>query len=86
NHSVLSNALWMDGIEAPGEAGDRVRAQVGARIRADKLRDFHTLGVVLGYHYAGSPIVVGDGTQPPARDFVNYVPSASPGCRAPHAW
>jgi 2-polyprenyl-6-methoxyphenol hydroxylase-like FAD-dependent oxidoreductase len=86
NHSVLSNALWMEGIEAAGEEGDRVRAQVGARIRADKLREFHTLGVVLGYHYAGSPIIVGDGTQPPARDFVNYVPSATPGCRAPHAW
>jgi hypothetical protein len=42
--------------------------------------------VVKGYHYSGSPIVVGDGTAPPPRDFRNYVPSAHPGCIAPHAW
>jgi 2-polyprenyl-6-methoxyphenol hydroxylase-like FAD-dependent oxidoreductase len=86
NHSVLGHALAMEGIEAEGPTGEAVRARVGARIQADKLREFHTLGVVLGYHYAGSPVVVADGTAPPRRDFVNYVPSASPGCRAPHVW
>jgi len=42
--------------------------------------------VVKGYHYSGSPIVVDDGSAPPPRDFQNYVPSAHPGCIAPHAW
>jgi hypothetical protein len=28
----------------------------------------------------------GDGSEPPARDFRNYVPYAHPGCIAPHAW
>jgi hypothetical protein len=41
---------------------------------------------VLGYRYEGSPVIVDDGTEPPARDFLNYVPSAHPGCLAPHAW
>jgi hypothetical protein len=30
--------------------------------------------------------VVDDGSAPPSRDFKNYVPSAHPGCIAPHAW
>ena len=29
---------------------------------------------------------MGDGTDPVARDFLNYVPSARPGSLAPHAW
>jgi len=41
---------------------------------------------VKGYHYSGSPIVVDDGSVPPPRDFRQYVPSAHPGCIAPHAW
>jgi hypothetical protein len=63
-----------------------MRAEVGAKIKAAKIREFSTLGVVKGYHYSGSPIVVDDGSAPPAKDFRNYVPSAHPGCIAPHAW
>ena len=86
NHSLLGNQLWIDGLEDAGDAGMRLRAQVGARVHAGKLREFHTLGVVLGYRYAHSQQIVGDGSAPPARDFLNYVPSAHPGCLAPHAW
>lgn len=86
NHAVLGNQLAVDGIEAPGERGDRVRAEIGARVRAAKLREFATLGVVLGYHYHGSPVVASEDGPAPESDFINYVPSARPGCRAPHAW
>ncbi|VCU71021.1 2,4-dichlorophenol 6-monooxygenase [Pigmentiphaga humi] len=86
NHALLGNQLWRDGLEADDEAGRALRAQVGALIQANKLREFVTLGVVLGYRYDGSPIVVGDGTAPPADDYLNYVPSARPGSLAPHAW
>ena len=41
---------------------------------------------MLGARYDGSPIVVPDGTQPPPEDCCDYVPSACPGCLAPHAW
>ena len=51
-----------------------------------KVREFNTLGVVLGYRYEDSPIIVDDGSEPPTGDFRNYIPSAHPGCLAPHAW
>ena len=86
NHAVLGKQLWQEGLEDASEAGERLRAEVGQRIQAAKMREFNTLGVVLGYRYDDSPVVVPDGTPPPARDFLNYVPSARPGALAPHAW
>jgi 2-polyprenyl-6-methoxyphenol hydroxylase-like FAD-dependent oxidoreductase len=86
NHSVLTNQLVVPGLDDDGPEGDRVRAEAGERIRAAKSREFDTLGVVLGYRYEGSPIIVSDGSAPPPRHWRDYVPSAHPGCRAPHAW
>jgi putative polyketide hydroxylase len=45
------------------------------------------LGVEFGAHYR-SAAVVSDGTSPPAvaDAYSDYVPSATPGCRAPHVW
>ncbi len=86
NHALLSNQLWQEGLEDDTEAGERLRAEVGQRIQAAKIREFMTLGVVLGYRYDDSPVVVPDGTPAPAYDFLNYVPSARPGSLAPHAW
>lgn len=86
NHAVLSNQLYRDGIEAPGSEGDAIREEVAALIREAKHREFYTLGVVLGYQYRGSPVIVeeeGAPLKPMTRD---YVPSAAPGCLAPHAW
>ena len=86
NHALLGNQLWQDGLEDATEAGELMRREVGARIHAAKLREFNTLGVILGSRYDESPVIVGDGTDPVARDFLNYVPSARPGSLAPHAW
>jgi 2-polyprenyl-6-methoxyphenol hydroxylase-like FAD-dependent oxidoreductase len=45
------------------------------------------LGVELGTRY-DSAAVIPDGTAPPRVDdpYADYAPSATPGCRAPHAW
>ena len=86
NHSMLGKQLWQAGIEDDSEEGAQIRGEVGARVQAAKMREFNTLGVVLGYQYDDSPIIVGDGTAAARPDFVNYVPSARPGCLAPHAW
>lgn len=86
NHATLGNQLWQPGLEDDGDAGAALRKDVGARISIAKLREFATLGVVLGYRYDGSPVIVPDGSPAPAHDFLNYVPSARPGCLAPHAW
>jgi len=85
NHAVLGNQLWQDGLEAPGAEGDSLRATVGAKIQAIKQREFNTIGVVLGYRYDDSPVIIPDGSEPPPNGSV-YVPSARPGHVAPHAW
>jgi hypothetical protein len=60
-----------------------------AAIRSAKRAEFHSLGLVLGYSYAGSPIVrkSDDNTDDTDTDDVTrYTPSTTPGARLPHAW
>lgn len=49
-------------------------------------REYDTDGIVLGYRYEGSPIIVSDGTNEPEFDVMAYTETARPGHRAPHAW
>jgi len=86
NHGTLGNQLWQDGLEGDDDRGAQLRREVGARVSAAKLREFNTLGVVLGYRYDASPAIVQDGTPAPPHDFLNHVPNARPGSLAPHAW
>jgi 2-polyprenyl-6-methoxyphenol hydroxylase-like FAD-dependent oxidoreductase len=86
NHSLLSNQLWQPGLDAPGPEGNGVRARVGTSIQNGKLREFCTLGVILGQRYDASAVIVPDGTAAPEQDFLNYVQSSRPGAIAPHAW
>ena len=65
NYAMLATDLLRDGLESDGPEGDRARATAGALILEHKLREFRTLGVVLGSHYSGSPVTVPDGTAPP---------------------
>jgi nucleotide-binding universal stress UspA family protein len=53
---------------------------------AVKQSEFDSLGLVLGYAYGESPVVVPDGSPAPVEDAVVYVPSARPGALLPHAW
>lgn len=86
NYGVLSNQLVRPGLEDPGPLGEATRREVGEIIEATKLREFRTLGIVLGSRYEDSPIIVSDGSEPPPEHFMLYVPSAHPGCLAPHLW
>lgn len=86
NHAVLGKQLTQEGSEDDGPVGVRLRAQIGAAIREVKAREFNTLGVVLGSHYRGSPLVSGDGTAPPPSSVSHFTPSACAGDLAPHAW
>lgn len=86
NHAMLGNQLWKEGLDTDSAAGAAMRREVGARIQATKMREFTTLGVMLGYRYDDSPVIVSDGSPAPGRDYVNYVPTSRPGARAPHAW
>ena len=87
NHARFSNALFEKGLEDDTARGQATRAKVGQRINAEKLSEFYTLGTILGDCYDDSPVVQrGEPAAAAPRDFLNYVPSALPGSRAPHAW
>ena len=72
--------------ERPGESGERARARLREHILTHKTKHFVSDGLVLGYRYDASPIVVPDGTAAPEDSVMRYVPTARPGSRAPHAW
>ncbi|WID94973.1 FAD-dependent monooxygenase [Bosea vestrisii] len=86
NYGAVGNQLVRPGLEQPGPLGEATRREVGEIIEATKLREFRTLGIVLGSRYEDSPIIVPDGSEPPVEHFMLYVPSAHPGCLAPHLW
>jgi hypothetical protein len=68
-----------------GPQGEAAR-QAAHEALAVKQSEFDSLGLVLGYTYAGSPAVVPDGSPVPAEHPIRYVPSVSPGALLPHAW
>ena len=86
NYNALGNHLSLPGLETPGPVGDATRREAGDVIFAAKLREFKTLGIVLGYRYENSPVIIPDGTDPPIANTMIYRPSAFPGCLAPHLW
>jgi hypothetical protein len=73
-------------IDAPTEAGDKARREVGGRLVRENEKAWQPPGVHLGYVYDPSPIVVPDGTPRPADDTHGYTPTTYPGARAPHFW
>ncbi|MDQ6731325.1 MAG: FAD-dependent monooxygenase [Actinomycetota bacterium] len=85
NTAILAPELVEDGISADAPSGDEVRARVAQRIIEEKTKEFISTGAQLGYRYTGSPIIVPNGQAPPL-SMADYVPSATPGCRAPHIW
>jgi 2-polyprenyl-6-methoxyphenol hydroxylase-like FAD-dependent oxidoreductase len=86
NFGLTGNQLVRPALEEPGLVGEATRREVADIIEATKMREFKTLGIVLGTRYENSPIVVADGSEPPPDHFMLYVPSAHPGCLAPHLW
>jgi len=86
NHSLSPNQLARDGIEEQNARGEAVRRSVCELSLDKKASEFYGLGVVLGYCYRNSPIVIDDGTQADWKPSLEYAPSATPGCLAPHHW
>lgn len=74
------------GLEDESAAGKAARATLGERLYRHAATEFEIPGIHLGVFYAGSPIIVADGTPRPLDDWHRYTPSAIPGARAPHVW
>ncbi|MFW0796825.1 FAD-dependent oxidoreductase [Gordonia sp. CPCC 205515] len=83
--SALAHHFSAVELGQDGPAADEARRQTAAALSVKK-SEFHSLGLVLGYSYPSSPIVVGDGSVAPAEDPIEYTPSACPGSLLPHAW
>jgi 2-polyprenyl-6-methoxyphenol hydroxylase-like FAD-dependent oxidoreductase len=86
NYAQVPHFMVRDGLEDDSAAGEATRAALGAWIEQAKPREFHTLGLVKGYRYTGSPVLVDDGSPVLPLDVGHYRPSAAPGSVAPHAW
>jgi 2-polyprenyl-6-methoxyphenol hydroxylase-like FAD-dependent oxidoreductase len=86
NHAQGPSQLIRKGIEATGATGEAVRREVAEFVRNTKVNEFFALGVVLGYCYRNSPVIVDDGTASNWQPSRDYLPSATPGCLAPHHW
>ena len=86
NYRSVSNAYLRPDLAAPTAAGAAVRQAIEAEILRDKMPEFRSAGLVCGYSYEGSPVLVPDGTPPLPETVVDYVPNARPGSRAPHRW
>jgi hypothetical protein len=69
-------------LDDPEQA--EARAMAGARIAATRQTEWRSLGLQLGINYAGSPLIIPDGTPEPHADPERYIPTARPGNRAPH--
>jgi FAD binding domain/Aromatic-ring hydroxylase, C-terminal len=72
-------------LDADDDAGIQLRAELARRLEV-KHSEFHSLGLVLGYDYRDSSVVVADGQPLPEPKLDTFVPSAHPGARLPHAW
>ena len=85
NYAVLSQDLIRTDLEADTEAGQVARDALGAEAIARKRSEFHTIGILLGSHYGGSPVVIGgEDLSPPVAEI--YDPVAAPGKLVPHYW
>jgi 2-polyprenyl-6-methoxyphenol hydroxylase-like FAD-dependent oxidoreductase len=70
----------------PGTANDAARKEYGDWFAAIMRHEWFANGVMMGYRYDNSPIVMPDGTPAPADVSHPYTQTARPGSRASHVW
>ncbi|MFJ4029575.1 FAD-dependent monooxygenase [Paenarthrobacter sp. NPDC089989] len=85
NGKALAYHFADPALEGEGDEGQAARARAYDALGV-KQSEFDSLGLVLGYNYAASPVVVPDGSTVLAEDPIRYVASATPGALLPHAW
>ncbi len=83
--AFLAPAFGGHDLDDDGPTGWELRAALAEALQV-KDPEFHSLGLVLGYDYPDSPVVVPDGGAVPEPALATFTPSAHPGARLPHAW
>jgi 2-polyprenyl-6-methoxyphenol hydroxylase-like FAD-dependent oxidoreductase len=70
----------------PGPTADAARREFGDWYAETMRREWHTLGIHLGYRYDASPVILPDGAPAPEDSVAAYTQTSRPGSRAPHVW
>jgi 2-polyprenyl-6-methoxyphenol hydroxylase-like FAD-dependent oxidoreductase len=85
---MLSTRERLPGPEIfqPGAASDAARKRYGDWFAEIMRHEWFANGVMLGYRYDNSPIVMSDSTPAPPDPPHPYTQTARPGARAPHVW
>lgn len=69
---------------ADSEAGVQARAAMASEFEVKVSRLYESLGIEIGYRYAGSPAICpDDGEDEPAYEEIRYLPTTMPGARLP---
>jgi 2,4-dichlorophenol 6-monooxygenase len=81
------NRAALEALFSDSADGETRRARLEGFFETLRM-EFQCADIDLGYEYADSPAVLGDGSPAPPRDPTGfeYVPVARPGHRMPHAW
>jgi 2-polyprenyl-6-methoxyphenol hydroxylase-like FAD-dependent oxidoreductase len=85
NGRVLASDFAQTILDEDSVAGATAREAM-ARDLDVKQSEFSSLGLVLGYQYPRSPLVVDDGSPVPPEDPILYTASTRPGSLLPHTW
>lgn len=84
NNSFLANEISNAKLDFSSEEGVLARNKAALLIQQRKLPEFCNLGLVKGYRYVSGILFNED--EEDELDFINFVPSSSPGRVAPHLW
>ena len=82
----IGNFVAAPELENDTPAGAAARAEAGIYLNRHAREEFNIPGVTFGARYDESSIIASDGTAPPPDRANVYIPTATPGGRAPHAW
>jgi hypothetical protein len=89
--STANYEVWVqngdyENVFNAGSTGDTCRERIADFFVKSLHSEWNSAGVALGYRYEASPIIIADGTPPTPDDLSDYIQTARPGHRAPHAW
>lgn len=82
----LGNYKPKPGIEDDTAEGEALRMEASAYLKAHGRAEFNIPGITFGARYDGSPVIIGEDREPAEDRPDVYLPTASPGGRAPHHW
>ncbi len=82
----IGNLVPDPALEQKGPDGEAARRAAGTYLNAYIRREFDIPGITFGTRYDGSPVLIADNATLPEDAANKYVPTASPGGRAPHLW